>query len=169
MESYKINYKNHIKYLIPFILGTVFVIVIYIFVLNLKFIIFDLIVLIFYILSGVLPIMLTHFHYYIKNKDDIIKIDYENSSFYYNNRRISFSDVLAIELHQSLIKSKKGIQLLPTGDYHYSKILLKNGQILYITCLLAPDFDLGMKNISKVKPRIIAAILFENILASDIY
>lgn len=164
MEHYKINIENQFKCLTPFLISTLFLIIVY-FVTDIPM--FD-IVLGFYILFWIFPILITHLHYLIVNRNVIIKVDYDNKIFYYNNKKVSFNDIELIEMHQSRLRLKKGLQLLPTYDYHYSKILLKNGEVLYVTCLVVFDFNLNLKDNVVYVSRIVASILFENLFASEI-
>lgn len=167
MTIYKITIKNQIKYLVPFILGAI-VLVLINFIGGFS-ITFFYVTIIFFVLSGIVPLSMTHLHYLIMNKNVTLTIDYKKKIFHYNEKAYAFQDVKLIEMHQSLIRLKKGLQLLPTGDHHYSKVLIENGEILYITCLLASDFNLQLTDRVVYKPRLIASILYENLYSSDIY
>ena len=77
MGCYKINIENQLRCLTPFLLGTIFLIFIY-FLTDIP--LFG-IVSIFYVLSGVIPIFLTHVHYLIKNRNVTLKVDFNNQIF----------------------------------------------------------------------------------------
>jgi len=123
---------------------------------------------IFFVITGVIPILLTHLHYVLKNYNVDLKVDNKNKKLYYKGKLYSFDEINVIEMHQSLMKLKKSLQLLPSSDYHYSKLIFNNRDILYITCLLVSDFDLGLIDKKIIKGRIVASILFEKIFTIDI-
>lgn len=164
MDIYKISLNRQLKYLQPLIIGFVALILIVLFSINkygFKIDIFIFFGLVFLII-GLFPVLFIHIDYYLKNKNVLIKINYLQNKFDYNGKMINFNNIEKIEMHQSSFKLNRDIQFLPTVDYHYSKIILKNGDILYVTCLLAEDFDLGLKNKVVYRQRIIASIEFES-------
>ena len=159
MEVYKLNIKSQLRHLLHFIVGTLFFALFYIysnFTVSTAYVFIG-----FYILSGVIPRLITHISYILVNRGVIIKFDKNENHFFYNDKKIHFEEIIKIEMHQSMNKLKRHTQLLPTNSYHYSKIFLKSGDFYYVTCLIVDEFDLNLTEKIIEKPRYIATIFFK--------
>lgn len=122
-----------------------------------------------FIILSLLPVLFVHFEYYLKNRGVIIKIDELNKTLEYikdsKSFKSSFFEIEKVELHQSASYLKNEIQWLPTDRYHYSKIYIKGGRKLTLTCLLTPDTSLGLHDKTVKRKRIIASLFFEDVFS----
>lgn len=91
-----------------------------------------------------LPSLYLHLQYYMKNRGQIIQI-FENELVVRNDGKaeeiIKFSDIKKITLCKSASIDKGGIQMTPLESYHFARLMLKNGESLFITNLIAPDVE----------------------------
>lgn len=114
-----------------------------------------------------LPVILIHLEYYLMNRGVTLKIDNKNQKLSYlkgkKELKISYSEIEKIELHKVKSYHLKEVRFFPTDFYHYAKIILKNNKIIYITSLLAPDFNVEMSNTIEIRQRFIAYIWSENL------
>ena len=100
------------------------------------------IVLIIVLIIDILPTIIIHCQYLLKNKGDLITIDSERKfiSLISNdvNREYPFYDILSIECFLSFLR--------PTGwhsfgEYRYYKIIFKDNNQFIITCMLVPNIE----------------------------
>jgi len=106
-----------------------------------------------------LSVIVVHLQYFIENRNVLLKKINENEFRYYKNGVefiITNDNILTVEKFTSYnynTKAAKG--LLPTDDYHYYIVTLKDRDKLIITSLLIDDFSFFI-NKTKVHKRFIA-------------
>lgn len=169
IKLYKINFKNHLKGLkfsIAILIGWLLYML---FEINKEGISNDILVFSsIVLLVTFIPVTVVHLEYYLKNCRAILKIDNEVKYFCYIKGNIElkfdFKEIEKIELHMAKAYYLKEVRFFPTDFYHYTKILLKNQEIIYLTSLLAPNINLDLSEITEVKQRFMAFIWSENLL-----
>lgn len=148
MNKFKITTKQQLLVLIPFITinATIFVGYYYIFrdtSINLLIVL----VFLFVFLLNVLPVILLHSQYLMKNGSAIVEIDSEKKLLLYtDNKRYykySFNDIQTLKYfatHGHI--SKRGSSLWYTFDpYRFYKITFKDQQVISITCLMINNIE----------------------------
>lgn len=119
-----------------------------------------------FVVISLLPVLFIHGEYYLKNRKVTLRINDLSKTLEYikdgKALHIDFFDIEKVEWHQSASFLKKEIQWFPTDRYHYSKIFIKGGDKLIITCLLTTDPTLGLHDKVVEKKRIIASLFFED-------
>lgn len=122
-----------------------------------------------FVIISLFPLLFIHVEYYLKNRGVTLKVDDLNNTLEYISDgmtfNIDFSEIEKVEWHQSASFLKKEIQWFPTDRYHYSKIFIKGGSKLTITCLLTTDPTLGLHDKVIEKKRIIASLFFEDVFS----
>ena len=68
-------------------------------------------------------------------------------------QRVKFSDIEKIILSKSASLDKGGIQFTLIDTYHYARIIPKQGEIIIVTSLIAPDVEAVIKKIGKYYER----------------
>jgi len=105
-------------------------------------------------------VLFIHIQYLITNRSYKISICDENKLL------CNIGDKEVVITNENIICIEKNISYningpqgnLPTASYYYSKLILKNGDIIIITSLLMPDFDF-FKDKTRIKKRFIAIII----------
>ncbi|HVW98376.1 MAG TPA: hypothetical protein VHA56_20585 [Mucilaginibacter sp.] len=168
--EYKITFKNQFKALEFLIYGSILFIGLVYFLYRTEGFGWDLINFfsIYYIVL-LIPTILLHFEYYLRNKNDLVMIDlYQKIISYNTSPSIHFSEIERIILYVPPVWHRKGfIRLLPFEDYRYATIELKSGKQYIITCLMMYDLEKVMSTISGVtiekKKRLIASPLLDRL------
>jgi hypothetical protein len=101
---------------------------------------FILIILLPILILTVFPTLFLHFEYFYRNKKeeyelcgDKIFSRIKNNEFVYKKE-----DIKKIEIHMSPNYFNNEFYLSAFANYHFAKIYLVSGEILYLTSLLAP-------------------------------
>jgi hypothetical protein len=98
------------------------------------------------ILIFLIPQIILHINYYMRNKGDIFFYDPTGRRITINRKgesaSFSFSDIELIKRFKSYPLAENRMQWFPWDNYNYSIIRLKNGQEFIITSLLVPNMDL---------------------------
>ncbi len=106
------------------------------------------------ILIFLIPQIILHINYYIKNKGDIFFYDPVGQRITINHNgesaSFSFSDIELIKRFKSYPLAEDRMQWFPWDNYNYSMVRLKNGQEFIITSLLVPNMDLPIDS-DKIK------------------
>jgi hypothetical protein len=109
----------------------------------------------------ILSVSLLHIQYLYYNAGTKIELfDNEIIIYYYRNgqeKTIKEGDIISIEKNVSYASAAGGRYMLPTDNYYYQKIRLKNGGCIIITSLLLQDFSLFPEKVI-IKKKIIAII-----------
>jgi len=113
------------------------------------------------VLIVVLTICFLHIQYLYFNAGVKIElIDNEYIIYYYRDGKekvIKKDDVHSVKKYVSYAHASGGRYVLPTDNYHFQKIQLRNGDYVIITSLLFQDFSLFPEK-TLIKKRIIAII-----------
>jgi hypothetical protein len=159
LENIKgINLKNQVQHLVglfsALIFGSVFLLVSY----NdetLSMFIYLLVCVSLIIIIG----LFIHLQYYFLNRNVKILIQEDDTIRYFKNEmEINVTQDLILKIEKNGSNSFYSSHwLLPTDSYNYSKIFLKNGDIILITSLIISDFNLFSEKVN-IKKRIIAFI-----------
>lgn len=109
----------------------------------------------------VLSVFLLHFQYLYFNVGVKVELIDRDSFIYYcrngNEKIIRKDDVDSVVKYVSNAHASGGRYVLPTDNYHYQKIQLKNGDYFIITSLIFHDFNFFPEK-TFTKKRIIAII-----------
>lgn len=129
-------------------------------------------ILIAYAMFQAIGIVLLHLDYYYKNRNAVLINN--NTEFVYSdrNKNIKFhtDDIMRIEYHQNKSNRFNRLPFFSWYLYNFTKIVLKNKQEIYITCLMEDKFDIEeVHDYFKVFcPRFFATTLFySKIIQSD--
>jgi hypothetical protein len=170
---YKINLRNTIKVLSATLIYHVVFILFYVYGLyNLDdgSGVYAIIFAIGYAVS-MLPTILLHVEYYLKNKADVVYIDSKEKSITINkDRTIQFDEVEKIILYMPPCWNRNdNFRYYPFEDYRYSQIQIRGGDKYLFTCLMDFNIDKVMAKFVGVpiekKVRLIASPLIENLLS----
>jgi hypothetical protein len=111
---------------------------------------------VFLFLLFLIPQLILHFDYYLKNKGDILFYDPEGRWIKIDHKEVSsifsFDDINLVERVKSYPLAEDRMQWFPWDSYNYSVIHLKNGQKFLVTSLLVPNIDLPIES-NKIKLR----------------
>jgi hypothetical protein len=151
---YNITTKNQIKSLEHLLIGTTLILLALWYVIKTEEFI-DGIPIVFgtiYLLNFV-PTVLLHIEYYLKNKNDVFIIDAAENRIIINNQKpILFSDIECVMYIMPPVWHRKGfIKYLSIEDYHYAKIIMKNGEKYIFTSLMATSVEDALNQIKGVK------------------
>lgn len=118
-----------------------------------------------YYLALTLPTLFLHIEYYLRNRNDVFTLDVLNKTICLNNQdRIRFDEIEKITYFMPPVWHRKGfVRFLPFEDYHYARIVMKNGTSFIFTCLLSHDVEDALKDISGVtleKKQVLVASMF---------
>ncbi len=98
-----------------------------------------------------IPTLILHVEYYFKNKNQIVEITNEDIKLFENGvEKINFQkqDIDKIELYKSGNLEARQIQFFAMESYHFAKIRSKQGDEIFITCLLTPDVEMEIKKLN---------------------
>lgn len=153
MREYKLNKKLTFKYfynilfkIIGYLLIGFVGLIIYKDIINiLRIIKIFSVVLIMWSILYLIPLLLLYFNHRNKSKSTVLIIDNQKKQFTYSssNKILKFviKDIKKIELFLTPTAYDKRIDWLFFGKYHYSKIFIKNGDIIKISCLVCDDIN----------------------------
>ncbi|WP_292939389.1 hypothetical protein [Mucilaginibacter sp. 44-25] len=169
--KYKITFKNQFKAIEFLIYGSILFFGLGYFLYRTEGLSRDLISFfsVYYIIL-LIPTILIHFEYYLRNKNDLFIIDLHQKIISYNTTlSIHFSEIEKIVLYMPPVWHRKGsIRFLPFEDYRYAAIELKSGKRHIITCLMIYDLEKIMSTIPGVtiqkKKRLIASPFLDQLL-----
>jgi hypothetical protein len=118
---------------------------------------------------SIVPILLLHVEYYIRNRRDVVSINVAQSILCINGEVIPFNEIEKITLYTATVRYRKShVRIFPFEDYRYSKIQMKAGNYFIFTCLMDFEVDKLMAAIRGVpiekKARPIATPLIEIVI-----
>jgi len=149
VKIYKSNYRQRMKHFgsVYFLFGgLLFVVVFAIYKFGIQDIGIYLKIMLIPFILFILPTLYIHLEYYFTNRNDILKIDDATNrvEYTYKNKTINFNfnDVVSIEQFKTPIVFEKRTPWLPWDTYNYTKIILMNGEQIFITCDMIDEFDL---------------------------
>jgi hypothetical protein len=98
------------------------------------------------IITTILPILVLHIQYYIKNTDTHLKIDYNSGSIFVKQKgnilEFSFDDIKYMRRVKELEYARRRTYFLPWGLFNYSVLYLDDNSKIVITSYMVIDFDL---------------------------
>jgi hypothetical protein len=104
--------------------------------------------LILYFLIDMLPTMILHIQYYLKNRHATFIMDSEQKRFSYEapNSKLNytFDDIASLEYYRPY---GIGSGWNSFGQYRYYKIMLKDKTEVFITCLMVNDIENTLENL----------------------
>lgn len=157
----KITLKNQLKHLTGFFISLIVCAVLYLF----SF--YDGITVTFLYLNFCIIIIVTsvfflHIQYLYFNAGVRIEtVDNDYIIYYYRNgneKVIKLDDIISIERYVTFAYLAGGRYILPTDNYNFQKIILKDGGFIIITSLIYPDFNLFPKK-THINKRIFPIII----------
>ena len=148
MNQFKITINQQLLILFPF-LSINFVVILGYYLIFREDPINALIVLLFLFvfIINVLPVLILHLQYLIKNWKSILKIDTEKSLIIYqkdkNSLKYSFNDIETLKFYATHGHiSKRGSSLWYTFDpYRFYKITFRDQEEIIITCLMINNIE----------------------------
>ncbi len=156
MEEYSINKRNIFEHLWILTIGFIgFIVAVLYF--NYRFGIENIGEHILWSLSIVLlftiPTLVLHIQYYLKNKDTILKINYNTCSIYLEQKgtkiEFTFKDIKYIRRVKELEYARRGTYFLPWGLFNYSVLYLTDDSRIVITSYLIIDLDIPIDDSKK--------------------
>lgn len=102
-----------------------------------------LVLLVWTLIFYLIPLLILYFNYKKVNKDSVLIIKDEFISFENKSSQEIFTvnEIEFIELNMSIPLYNKRIRLFFWDEYYYALIKLKNGEILFVTCLLCDKLE----------------------------
>ncbi len=102
-----------------------------------------LVLLIWTLIFYLIPLLILYFNYKKVNKDSVLIIRDESISLEDKSTQETFTvnEIEFIELNMSIPLYNKRIRLFFWDEYYYALIKLKNGKILFVTCLLCDKLE----------------------------
>lgn len=169
--EYRITLKNNLKALRTTLIYHILGIIFYgyaLYTLDHGHGVFTLVFGIAYAVS-ILPVMLLHVEYYIRNRGDVVSINVVQKIISINGEIIPFDEIEKITLYMAPVwYRKRPVRIFPFEDYRYSKIQMKAGNYFIFTCLMEFEVDKLMAAIRGVpiekKARPIATPLIEIVI-----
>lgn len=121
-----------------FIFLLVYIVVILYFNINSTF--FILIVLLPLSMYQILPVIFLHIEYLLKNKGEEYELNSHTIIQHKGGKEITYkkNDIKKITVYVSPNYFRDGIYFTAFENYHYAKIILNSGEVLFLTSLLAP-------------------------------
>ena len=105
------------------------------------------------ILDGI-PTLYLHIEYYLTNKSEKYKVNYDELIRYKNGISTSFkvSDIEKIKIYLSpSLYRGSDLHFLGIEAYHYARVYLNTGEELIITCLLTLKVEKALRLLKGVK------------------
>ena len=149
MKTYTIDFRSHFRHL--------WIIILFVILLPLGIYYMSIIKLGYYkqnegfALGGVIffvfviPHLILHLNYYLKNKREIFQVDSSGTKCIYqkDNNKINFttSNIDSFICIKSRPLAENRMHVLPWDVYNYAEIKLKNGQTIKISSLLVYELD----------------------------
>jgi hypothetical protein len=157
MKKYSITVKSQFKALWSILfMGFVFIIfLLYIYEPSIEFYFYFKFTILLYLIF-LFPVLFLHFQYLSFNKHTYLEIADDGQSIsIIENRNVQVIKVAEIEkiefyLTRALIR-KSISRSSPFENYHYCKIILKNRKSYILTCLLAENLEVILKDINVLK------------------
>lgn len=104
-------------------------------------------------LVDLVPALILHFEYWVKNRGQVVFIDEVEIAIKdrSNERVIKAHDIRKITLHQTPSHSKNsGMRFFTIGSYYFAHIYLRNGEDLILTSLLSPRLKASLRKLKGV-------------------
>jgi hypothetical protein len=127
-----------------------------------------------FFIASLLPVLYLHIEYYYFNKNTSIEIEPSQNKLVYCNKvgevkTFYFNEIDKIALYMApSFHRKSSLRIFPFENYHFGKILLKNGDIIIITSLMAPMVENALSSIKGIpverKISLFASILLQKII-----
>ena len=94
-------------------------------------------------LINTIPALYLHLEYTIKNWNQTVVITSYGIETIKDgvNKKYSKDELQKIIVVKAASLDKGGIRLTPIESYYYSRIMIKNGEEIIITCLISPDIE----------------------------
>jgi|SRR5450432_334708 len=106
----------------------------------------------FYFVIDVLPTLILHIQYYLKNRNTLMEVDTNSRKFEITTSQktfeYSFDDIISLEYFRSY---GKGTGWNSFGMYRYYKIATSDGARFFITCLMINDIENTLENLLHIK------------------
>ncbi len=131
-----------------FLLALIFGAILYLVHFNSSFVV----VLGIFFIIDTLPALYLHIRYWIKNGGKQYKVDSNGIIQIRKNeeRLIKKSDIQKIIVTKSASSDKGGIPILSIESYYFTRVVLKTGEDLVLTCLVSPKIDKVLRNLNGV-------------------
>jgi hypothetical protein len=139
MYNYEIGLLQQLKLLSPMFFKNLAVIIL---VLIFSYLDALFIVFIIMLVIDIIPTLIVHIQYLLKNKGRTLTIDINKRTISFNNpgnkNQQYFDDIISLERYASFVR--------PTGwhsfgEYRYYKIIFNDKTEFIITCVLVPDIE----------------------------
>jgi hypothetical protein len=106
----------------------------------------------FYFIIDVLPTLILHIQYYLKNRNLKMEVDTNSRKFEIVTSSktfdYSFDDIISLDYFRPY---GKGSGWNSFGMYRYYKIVVKDGAEYFITCLMINDIENTLENLLRIK------------------
>lgn len=151
-QSFRITFKNHLSFLWPSIIANCIII-------YFSYIIFEksklsLLISLFYLsifIISILPVLLLHGQYFLKNRGMIFTINSTDKKIQYNKngiiKELEFSDINRLISFRSY--GYRSWYLFEA--YEYLKIITNERDEILVTCLLIPDAKSRFEDLLEIK------------------
>jgi hypothetical protein len=157
MNQFKITIKQQLLILFPFLTINAVVIAVYFYIFrDISLNIFIIVLFLFIFLLNVLPVLLLHLQYLIKNWNVTFKIDREKKLITCQNGKkslkYSFDDIETLKYYATHGHiSRRGSSLWYTFDpYRFYKITFKDQKKVIITCLMINNIENTLEQLLEI-------------------
>jgi hypothetical protein len=154
---YKITFENSLSHFRS-VLYYLIAIVVFVLVMTFIFGVSDLrafieIGVFFYGFLMVLPTIIIHLNYFFVNKNTEMIIYPEKKSIRFFEKetwkQFGLYEIEKVEVYMSPQLYRKSTGFTPWDSYHYTKLCLKDGKSLFITCLMANEWDIQLNDLPR--------------------
>lgn len=118
------------------------------------------IIFVFFFLIDILPTIIVHTQYWLKNHKGIFTVNTETKQLEYKTPakqlNYSFDDIVSLQYYRNL---GKGSGWHSFGQYRYYKIIFKDKTEIVITCLMINDIENTMEVLLRIKAETHAKLL----------